>query len=480
MSFSLDYAGAVPAEKKLSMKKEPDNRSSTCPDGAYSGSSRVERGSVTLPHATTEASRPAEAISSDGNAEGWTASPASPASPDRAFLFLQGPPGAFFRHLGREIKAHGARVLRINFNGGDQHDWASAATCYRGRHAHWTLFIERFLRDQGITDLVLFGDCRPLHMTAHRMARLRGIRVHVFEEGYIRPNWLTLERNGVNGHSSLPRDPQTLLAEAEALELPPQMPAIVATLDRRIRDTTRYFSHSFIGKITLQYPFYQSHRPGAIMVEGIGWIAKFASRAAAARRAATALRQIKGQRYFLFPLQLSSDYQIRSHSPFSSMRQAADHVLGSFATHAPATSKLLIKAHPLDAKLGGWGSYVKARARRLGLQDRLVHINGGDLQTLAENSLGVVVVNSTSATFALESGVPVMALGRAVYAMPGITHQGLLDDFWTAPQAPDPAVYDAFRRVLHARCLVRGGLASESATRILVRNAANRLLASGE
>ena len=390
---------------------------------------------------------------------------------DRTFLFLQGPPGAFFRHLGRELEGHGARVLRINLNGGDQRDWAGAATCYRGSRANWTLFIDRYLRDHDVTDLVLFGDCRPMHMAAHQMARLRGMRVHVFEEGYIRPDWLTLERDGVNGHSGLPRDPQALLALAEGLELPPRMPPIGASLGRRIRDTTRYFAHSFLGTITLRYPLYQSHRPGSIALEGIGWVAKFLTRRTVARQAAETLRRLAGQRYFLFPLQLSSDYQIRAHSPFSSMRQAADYVLGSFAAHAPPGAKLVIKAHPLDAKLGGWSGYVKNRARRWGLQDRLIHINGGDLKALAQSSLGVVVVNSTSATFALDGGVPVMALGRAVYALPGITHQGLLDDFWTTPQPPNQAVYDAFRRVLHDQCLVRGGLASESAIRILVRNA---------
>lgn len=456
------------------MKQDADNRRPTRRNDGDCGSSRASWGVAGVPWMSPTA--PPLTPLAVSNAKPLLPAPTH----ERIFLFLQGPPGAFFRHLGREIQAHGPRVLRINFNGGDQHDWAGPATCYRRPSTKWTIFIERFLRDRGVTDLVLFGDCRPMHMAAHQMARLRGIRVHVFEEGYIRPNWLTLERDGVNGHSSLPRDPRMLLAEAEALELPPRMPPIVATLNRRIRDTTRYFWHSFIGKVTLQYPLYRSHRPGSIMAEGIGWIAKFASRSTAAGQAAATLRRIEGERYFLFPLQLSSDYQIRSHSPFSSMRQAAEYVLGSFAAHAPADSKLLIKAHPLDAKLGGWGGYVSRRARRLGLHDRLVHVDGGDLQTLAENSLGVVVVNSTSATFALDRGVPVMALGRAVYAMPGITHQGLLDDFWTEPQAPDPAVYDAFRRVLHARCLVRGGLASESATRILVRNAAERLLASAE
>jgi len=402
----------------------------------------------------------------------------SAAIAERVFLFLQGPPGPFFRQLGLELELRGAKVLRINFNGGDEYDWQRPAACYRGLPSRWTLWIDAYLREHGVTDLVLFGDCRPMHMAAHQMARLRDIRVHVFEEGYIRPNWLTLERDGVNGYSSLPRDPDALRRQARGLELPPRQTPIVASQRRRVRDTWRYFSRSVWAAVRLRYPFYESHRPGSIIVEGFGWTYKYFTRGLIARRAEATLARIKGERYFLFPLQLSSDYQIRSHSPFTSMRQAADYVLASFAAHAPADAKLVVKAHPLDATFRGWGPYVASRARRLGLDGRLIHLDGGDLQKLAEKSLGVVVVNSTSATFALASRVPVMALGKAVYALPGITHQGRLDDFWIRPQAPDPSLYDAFQRVLHAQCLVRGGLASESATRILVRNAVERLIAA--
>ena len=87
----------------------------------------------------------------------------------------------------------------------------------------------------------------------------------------------------------------------------------------------------------------------------------------------------------------------------------------------------------------------------------------------------MVTVNSTSATFALAVNTPVIALGSAIYAIGGITHQGLLDEFWSAPQKPDGKAYDAFKRVLHDRCLIRGGFASKSATRILVQSTLKRL-----
>lgn len=87
----------------------------------------------------------------------------------------------------------------------------------------------------------------------------------------------------------------------------------------------------------------------------------------------------------------------------------------------------------------------------------------------------MVTVNSTSATLALAAGVPTMALGKAIYDIPQLTHQGRLDDFWTRPQAPNARLFDAFRRVLYDRCLIYGGLASQSATEILVESAVERL-----
>ncbi len=60
----------------------------------------------------------------------------------------------------------------------------------------------------------------------------------------------------------------------------------------------------------------------------------------------------------------------------------------------------------------------------------------------------VVTVNSTVGTLALACGLPVIALGKAVYDIAGLTFQGELDEFWNTPTAPDADLFDAFRRVL--------------------------------
>jgi capsular polysaccharide export protein len=60
--------------------------------------------------------------------------------------------------------------------------------------------------------------------------------------------------------------------------------------------------------------------------------------------------------------------------------------------------------------------------------------------------------------------------------MEGLTHCGHVDDFWSHPAAPEPGLYEAFRKVLVDRCLVRGGLASESAVQTLVAGMLKRLV----
>ena len=123
----------------------------------------------------------------------------------KAFLFLQGPHGPFFRQLGRMLRQAGARVWRVGFNAGDAAFWWRDAGYipFQGDITDWPDALATLLRERQITDLVLYGDTRPIHAEAIRQAKAAGVRIHVFEEGYLRPYWVTYERDGSNGHSRL-------------------------------------------------------------------------------------------------------------------------------------------------------------------------------------------------------------------------------------------------------------------------------------
>jgi capsular polysaccharide export protein len=157
------------------------------------------------------------------------------------------------------------------------------------------------------------------------------------------------------------------------------------------------------------------------------------------------------------------------------MQSAAAFTLESFASNARSNDHLLVKSHPLNPSFFSWSRFIGKAARRLGIEDRVHFVDGGDLDAMLEDARGLVCVNSTSATLALARGIPVCTIGEAIYDMDGLTHQGHLDSFWVDPTPPEPGVYPAFRRVLVDRCLVRGGLASESAVEILIQSILERL-----
>lgn len=385
----------------------------------------------------------------------------------------------FFERLGQRLADRGHAVHRVNFNAGDRAFWRlPGAVDFGGRPEEWPEFLDRLVVDNRISDVILFGDCRPLHRAAIRVAESRLLRIHVVEEGYLRPDWITFEEGGVNGHSVLPRDPSWYRERARSLPAWREPPAAPGSFRRRAVEDVVYNMASMAGM--WRFPHYATHRPYYQLIEYAGWLRRLALKRRAERRAAAAVEALLAgsDPLFLFPLQLDCDYQVRVHSPFRAMHLAIEHVLASFARHAPATSRLIVKLHPLDSGLVDWAAITGYLAVELGIADRLVILDGGDLGNLLARKPAVVTVNSTVGTLALGCGLPVIALGKAVYDIAGLTFQGELDDFWKAPPLPDPDLFDAFRRVLAARCLIPGSFFNETGLTIAVDAAVDRLEAT--
>jgi capsular polysaccharide export protein len=397
-------------------------------------------------------------------------------SKQRNFLFLQGLAGPFFNDLGNALADQGHGVHRVNFHFGDRLCWRRpGAVDYRGGLSAWPPFLEALLGERNITDVVLFGDCRPLHRAAIGVARQQQLQVHVFEEGYLRPDWVTLEVGGVNGHSTLPRDPNYYLEAAQKLPPVPPMPPVASSFARRAREDLVYnFGAMLLWPL---YPGYRTHRPYHPLLEYAGWAKRLLGKAQARARSDHALQRLRadGRRYFVFPLQLDCDYQIRTHSSFKGMKAAIDHILGSFAHNAPRDTVLVVKAHPLENGLHNWRRVTLDTSETLNLGNRLIFLEEADIGALVRDAAGLVTINSTTGTLALAHGVPVVALGEAVYNIPRVTYQDHLDNFWASPSPPDSEAWEAFRRVLVHRCLVHGGFFSEEGRAMLVAASAARL-----
>src|SRR5579885_498287 len=217
-----------------------------------------------------------------------------------------------------------------------------------------------------------------------------------------------------------------------------------------------------------RFPHYRTHRPYYQAVEYAGWARRLLLRRRSERRAAAEIAALRGDPRYFFPLQLDCDSQMRVHSPFRATHLAIDHVLSSFAAHAPSTARLIVKLHPMDSGLVDWAGMVGHLAAEYLVAERVTVLDGGDLPKVLAGADAVVTVNSTVGAQAVARGLPVIALGKAVYDMPGLTYQGGLDDFWTDARPPDPSLFDAVRRVLAARAMIPGSFFNEAGLRLAV------------
>jgi capsular polysaccharide export protein len=394
----------------------------------------------------------------------------------RSVLFLQGLATPFFVRLGREIANRGHEVYRINFCGGDRVFWPRmGATDFRGRFCDWRSFLISFLDRTAVTDIVLFGDCRPYHRVAVDVARSLGVAVHVFEEGYFRPNWVTLEKDGTNAFSSLPREAGAILAEAAQDGVDHDVVHVGGGFSRRIR-------WELLNQITTLassplYPHYRRHRSEHPLRELTGWLKRVSKRPLERGYTDRVSEYLKSadRTFYLLPLQLETDFQIRRHSKFKSMTDLMRLVLESFARKAPADSILLIKLHPLDNGLVNFRRRAERMAKRFDLVGRVMVIDGGHLPTLLSTCRGVVLVNSTTGLSAIHHNRPLKVLGNAVFDLPGLTFQGSLDRFWQEGVAPNQELFRAFRRVVLRRAQVNGSFFTDEGIALAVDGALERL-----
>ena len=394
----------------------------------------------------------------------------------RSFLFLQGPIGLFFSRLAQRLLDDGHEVHRINLHAGDRLFWRlPSAVDYRMGALKWPEFFSACLNQWRVTDLLLFGDCRPLHQAAIRIAAERDVRLHVFEEGYLRPHWITMESGGVNANSSLPRNPELYREAVRSTARWGGSTSVKYSFARRASEDVLY--HAAMVLAGSLYPGYRTHRPWPPYVEYAHAAGRFLRKPLAKRRLSHLVKNLArdAQLYYLFPLQLNADVQIRQHFSSGRMESAIEQVIASFARCAPKNTMLVLTEHPLETGVIDLKRFARRCGEAHGVASRLLCLEGGSPRELVRGCRGMITVNSTMGPVAMECGVPVVALGRALYSMPGLTFQGALDDFWRDAAPADPDLFDAFRRVVAARTQIPGGFYSASAIELAVRGAAHRL-----
>jgi capsular polysaccharide export protein len=372
-------------------------------------------------------------------------------------LLLQGPHGPFFQRVASVLIDAGAlAVEKINFNGGDAFFYPEKAFAYNKGLSDWPAYLAAFIQKHAVDCIIVFGDCRPMHIEARTVAHAHGVQYWVFEEGYVRPNFITFELHGVNGFSCLP-------TEREAYDLwpvanLPQEAQVPASFKLAAKYAMAYFTAA-----TLAKPWfwrYRHHR-NLTMLDGWYWVRSYARKIRFQAKEAKLLGDLKPQgvgKFFLVVLQVAADAQVAMHSPYQSISEFIVDTVLSFARNAPKDAVLVIKHHPMDRGYSNYSKLIADLELRYHLTSRLRYIHDQHLPTLLENAEGVVTINSTVGLSALSHCTPVITMGKAVYDMQGLTCQVGLEAFWRNPQAykPDPVLHEKFRNYVIVHTQING------------------------
>lgn len=391
----------------------------------------------------------------------------------RRFLFLEGPHGPFFRLLAGALVARGCAVHRVLMNAADTAEWGRRlpATRYRGALVHFEAWLEDLIAEQGITDLVLYGDGRPVHRRALTLARRLGLGTHILEEGYVRPRNITYERQGTNGFSRLCEVSLPEMAEVVGQAGPPNDPSADTWGDSRqhIWFSLLYFLRVIFSGSAARHYFAERH---VSLWSDAAW---YVMRAAASPylRLARWLKKRRltlGERQFhLILLQLSFDASMKVHSDYPDTATFIEEVIDAFVEGAPPDHLLVFKAHPFENGRERLGAIIRAISRDLGVADRIVFINGGKrLARLMDAARTVVTVNSTGAQQALWRGLPVAARGRSIYRKHGLTSEQSLAAFFRHPRRPDLRAYWIFRAFMMRTTQIRGSFYARPGIRRLL------------
>ncbi|HEF4739147.1 capsular biosynthesis protein [Burkholderia multivorans] len=396
----------------------------------------------------------------------------------RAILFLQGPPSLFWRQLSDHFDAAQVRTHRINFSLGDWAYWRKrGAVNYRGRFSRWADFLRDYLIRHEITDIFYYADRLPYHAVAREIAQSLGIRTFSIEFGYLRPDWLTLERGGMGTLSHFPTDPKEIRAIA-----------------RRVgpfKQDTAHYSHTFgqeafnevlynllTSLVPYFFPLYRTDKYYLPLLDYLRWLPRMVAQRLyePARVAAADVLRHSNARYWMLALQMQADYQLRANSAYTDQRQVIEEVIASFAKHTPRDGSLIIKLHPLDNGMERWEKFVARTAKRYDVASRVIAVTDCDLKRTIKHSQGVITVNSTVGLHALRANCPVKVLGIAMYDIAGLTHQGSLETFWTKPERVNKPLLRDFVAAIAATVQVHGSFYNRAGRDAACREIVRRVL----
>ena len=429
----------------------------TVPEATSSGSSFF---APDIPKRTKDFDLPHKQTATFTNRKGSVTKSERIPNKQRKILIVQGDWEAEMSLLALDLEDAGHQTGKVVFCAPDLIYKLRGITTHSFRKplGDFEVWLHNLIEDKGYDTLFLYNHYRPYNQIAWKIADELDLDCWVFELGLIRPNCvMVFDRNNFP-LTSIPAKWEEVLksdSPAEDIETPREL--------RRVSTPAKltvFGTNFLLSRITSPlFPNFVDQRDMRLwkhVKHGLIFLWRFMERAGDEAYDLLFSGELS-KKYYTVPLQVHSDTQILRNSNFQTIEEFIEHVVASFAKHAPEHTKLVFKVHPMDRGYKDYHDLIYALDEQIG-GGRLLYVDRVHLPTLLEHTLGAVNINSSVGISALVHRCPVMVLGKAVYNLENLTFQGKLDEFWTQKSKPKQKHVKQFLNLLLQTSQGRGTL----------------------
>jgi len=374
-------------------------------------------------------------------------------------LFLMGPIGTFFARLSNYFEDNNVRTYKISFPLYEYGFPKSRLIKFHQDIYLFKNFLKKIIIDKEIKHVFMYGNVLIPHiqmLTLVEELKKEDIHVntHIFELGYLRPNFVTLESKGINYNSSFIKSREFYLKQ-DSYELFPKPKKHARFRIRKIWKTISFINHSFKNYKIVHKEHKLQPKPVYIWYQIKGFFLKYYFRLSEYKLKKKCLIENK---FFIVILQVSSDSQITEGSDIKDNKKFIYQVIKDFAKANPNNINLVFKHHPRDRGYTNYFNLISKFSKEFGVHEKVFYIHDYFLSKLFQNPncKGTVLINSTVGYQSLFHAVPVKSFGITPYNIEGLTDQRDLVSFFKNPSSVDRLLFNKFYKYILENSQING------------------------
>ncbi len=373
-------------------------------------------------------------------------------------LLLIGPLGTFFSRLSNYLEKNNVRTYKINFPLYEYGFSKNSTIKYEDDISQFKEFLEEIIIKKKIKHIFMYGNVLIPHKQALTLCdelERKGylINSHIFELGYLRPNFVTIEDKGVNYSSSF-------IANRDFYEKQPLYESFPVPVNQglRIRKVWKLISfvnHAFKNYKIVEFEHKLQPKPIFLWFQLKGFFLKFFYKISEKK---LKINSFCTGPFFLVILQVETDSQILKGSKFSNNNEFIYKVIKNFSAAKLKNTKLVFKHHPRDRGYNNYLEFIVNVSREFNIEDKVSYIHDFPLSRIFTNRFckGTILINSTVGYQSLYHSVPIKALGIAPYNFEGLADQKNLVLFFKNPKKVNKLLFNKFYKFILENSQING------------------------